>query len=67
MMMAHLIRALGRYENECKNIALPRYPTAGTLEKYAKCHQGPEHNGVGYEERHPTQKAAPVLCVKVKY
>ena len=65
MMMAHLIRALGRYENECKNFALPRYPAAGTLEKYAKSPS--EHNGVGYEERHPTQKAAPVLCVKVKY
>ena len=44
-MMALLISARGRYKNECKDIALPRYPTAGTLENTKDCHHGDSHAG----------------------
>ena len=35
-MMALLISARGRYKNECKDIALPRYPNRGDAGKYKR-------------------------------
>ena len=53
-MMALLIRVRGRYKNECKDIALPGYPTArGRWKNTQGCHHGysragdPTANGAG--------------------